>query len=107
MNDGSELNFAGRLIRRLGPNSQLINAPDGETVAAAEIQDSVKNAAAALLSAGLQAGDRVLISCGLSPASTLAYLGALYAGLVPVLLEDRSLESIGETLASRTRSKEF
>src|ERR1700678_2592130 len=79
MNDGSELNFAGRLIRRLGPNSQLINAPDGETVAAAEIQDSVKNAAAALLSAGLQAGDRVLISCGLGPASTLAYLGALYA----------------------------
>lgn len=105
MNDRSELNFAGRLIQRLGPNSQLINAPNGETVAAAEIQDSVKNAAAALLSAGLQAGDRVLISCGLSPASTLAYLGALYAGLVPVLLEDRSVESIGETLCSRTRSK--
>jgi acyl-CoA synthetase (AMP-forming)/AMP-acid ligase II len=105
MNGSSELNFAGRLLRRLSPNSQLVDAPSGEVISAAEIRDSVTRAAAAFLSAGLQTGEPVLISCGLNPVSTLAYLGAMYAGLVPVPLDDRSIETTGESLASRTRSK--
>jgi acyl-CoA synthetase (AMP-forming)/AMP-acid ligase II len=105
MNDPAELNFAGRIIRRLGSTSQLVNAPSGQTISAAEIRDSVRSVAAAFLTAGLCAGDRILIGCSLSSASTMVYLGAMYAGLVPVPLEDRSLESTGESLSLRTRSK--
>jgi len=101
----SELNFAGRLIQRLGPNSQLVDAPSGATISAAEIRDSVANAASAFLRAGLRAGDSLLVSCSIGPASTLTYLGAMYAGLVPVPVEDRSVETTGELLCSRTRSK--
>jgi acyl-CoA synthetase (AMP-forming)/AMP-acid ligase II len=105
MNESSELNFAGRLIRRLGSNSQLIEATTGETISAAEIRGLVVGAAAGFLSAGLRAGDPVLVSCGLSPASTLAYLGAMYVGLVPILLEDRAFDSSGESLCLKTRAK--
>jgi acyl-CoA synthetase (AMP-forming)/AMP-acid ligase II len=105
MNDPATLNFASRLIQRLGPKSQLVDAPSGETIGAAEIRSSVKNAAATFLSAGLKAGDLILISCRLSPASTLAYLGAIYAGLVPIPLEDRSAENAGESMVAKIRIK--
>jgi hypothetical protein len=42
-----------------------------------------------LISAGLRKGDRVLIGCSLSPSSALVYLGAMYAGLVAVPVEER------------------
>ena len=99
------MNFAGRLVRRLGPNSQLIDAATGKTISATEIRGLIVGAAAGFLSAGLRTGDPVLVSCGLSPASTLAYLGAMYAGLVPLLLEDRALDTSGESLCSKTRAK--
>ncbi len=105
MQRSSELNFADRLIRRLGPNSRLIDAVSGQTVSAGEIQDGVLAAAEMFLSAGLQSGEPLLIGCALSPASTLAYLGAIYAGLVPILLEERALASTGEALAGKTRCR--
>jgi len=95
MQRSSELNFADRLIRRLGPNSRLIDAVSGQALSAAEIRDAVLAAAEVFLTAGLQSGEPVLIGCALSPASTLAYLGAMYAGLVPILLEERALASSG------------
>ena len=105
MKASSEGNFAGRLIRRLGPNSRLIDAASGEIISAAEIRGSIVGAAARFLSAGLQTGDAVLIGCDVSPASTLAYLGAIYAGLVPIPLEERTLQSAGESLCLKTRTK--
>jgi acyl-CoA synthetase (AMP-forming)/AMP-acid ligase II len=105
MQRSSELNFADRLIRRLGPGSQLIDAASGQTLSAAEIRDGVLASAEAFLSAGLQAGEAMLISCALSPASTLAYLGAMYAGLVPILLEERALASSGESLFIKARCR--
>src|SRR5262245_6480826 len=105
MKDSSKVNFASQLIRRLGPNSQLIDATSGETISAEEIRGSIVGSAAGFLSAGLRAGDPVLIGCGLSPASTLAYLGAMYAGLVPIPLEDRVLDSSGQSLCLKTRTK--
>jgi len=101
----SELNFAGRLIRRLGPNSRLIDAVSGQVLSATEIRDAVLAAADAFLGAGLQSGEVLLIGCALSPASTLAYLGAMYAGLVPILLEERALASSGESLFIKTRCR--
>ncbi len=101
----NDSNFAGRLLRRLGENSHLIDAATGQTLPGKEVPGLIVGFAAGFLSAGLQAGDRVLISCGLSPASTLAYLGAMYAGLVPVLVDERALATTGESIAARARAK--
>ena len=101
----NDANFAGRLIRRLGTNSHLIDAAAGQTLSGKEVPGLVVGFAAGFLSAGLQVGDRVLISCGLSPASTLAYLGAMYAGLVPVLVDERALATSGESILARARAK--
>ena len=98
-------NFAGRLLRRLGENSHLIDAATGQTLYGKEVPGLIVGFAAGFLSAGLQAGDRVLISCGLSPASTLAYVGAMYAGLVPVLVDERALATSGESVLARARAK--
>jgi acyl-CoA synthetase (AMP-forming)/AMP-acid ligase II len=101
----NDSNFAGRLLRRLGENSHLIDATTGQTLSGREVPGLVVGFAAGFLSAGLQAGDRVLISCGLSPASTLAYLGAMYAGLVPVLVDERALAILGESIHARARAR--
>jgi len=101
----NDSNFAGRLLRRLGKNSHLIDAATGQTLSGKEIPGLIAGFAAGFLSAGLQAGERVLISCGLSPASTLAYLGAMYAGLVPVLVDERALATSGEPILARARAK--
>jgi acyl-CoA synthetase (AMP-forming)/AMP-acid ligase II len=105
MNESGEFNFAGRLLQRLGRNSQLIDATSGEALDAAVIRNSILGNAAGFLATGLQPGDPVLVGCRLSPASTLAYLGAMYAGLVPIPLEERTLDSSGESLCSKTRAK--
>jgi len=105
MNRSAELNFAGQLVRRLGPNSCLIDAATGETVPARSFPGFVAGFAAGFLSVGLEPGDRILIGCGLSPASTLAYLGAMYAGLVPVPLEERDLSMSGEPVCTTTQAK--
>jgi acyl-CoA synthetase (AMP-forming)/AMP-acid ligase II len=101
----NDSNFAGRLLRRLGENSHLIDAATGQTLSGKEIPGLVAGFAAGFLSADLQAGDRVLISCGLSPAGTLAYLGAMYAGLVPVLVDERTLATSGESILARARAR--
>jgi long-chain acyl-CoA synthetase len=101
----NDSNFAGRLLGRLGENSYLIDAATGQTLFGKEVPGLIVGFAAGFLSAGLQAGDRVLISCGLSPASTLAYLGAMYAGLVPVLVDERGLATLGESIRVRARAK--
>jgi acyl-CoA synthetase (AMP-forming)/AMP-acid ligase II len=100
----AESNFAGVIVRRLGPNSDLIDAATGQTFRSAEVQGLIIGFAAGFLSAGLRPDDRILVGCSLSPASTLAYFGAMYAGLVPILLESRALSDSGEALCRRTRA---
>ena len=99
------MNFAGRLVQRLGKNSHLIDAATGETLPAADVPGLIVGAAASLLSAGLRPGDAVLIGCGLTPASSLTYLGAMYAGLVPIPLEDRAIAAFGEALCLKTKAR--
>ncbi|HMK85226.1 MAG TPA: class I adenylate-forming enzyme family protein [Steroidobacteraceae bacterium] len=98
-------NFAGRLVERLGGNSQLIDAPTGEVVTAAELPAAVARFAAAFSSLGLRFGDRILIACNLSPESSLAYLGALFGGFVAVPLTESALAASGETLALKTGAR--
>ena len=88
-----ESNFAGRLVERLGPGSCFIDAATGRTIGPEELPRLIAASGASLLSAGLSVGDRVLIGCTLSLPSALAYLGAIYAGLVAVPVEERALRS--------------
>jgi acyl-CoA synthetase (AMP-forming)/AMP-acid ligase II len=40
-----------------------------------------------------------------NPESTLAYLGAMYAGCVPVLVDDRMLAASGDAVFAKARAK--
>jgi acyl-CoA synthetase (AMP-forming)/AMP-acid ligase II len=105
MSKSSDVNFAGRLVGRLGENSVLTEAASGRTLRGREIADAVVGHAAGFLASGLQARDRVLISCGVNAASTLAYLGAMYAGIVPVLLDERMLAASGSAAFMKANAK--
>src|SRR3989304_8995154 len=90
-----QCNFAGRLVQRLGASSCLIEAATGETIGPPDLPRLVSSFGAGLISAGLRKSDRILIGCLLSPSSGIAYLGAMYAGLVPVPVEEGALGSSG------------
>jgi len=100
-----ERNFAGRLVKRLGPSSHLIDAATGATICPEDLPRLIAAYGASLRSAGLKAGDRVLIGCSLSPSSTLVYLGAIYAGLVAVPVEERAVSATAPMLLKATGAK--
>ena len=81
-------NFSGRLLNRLGEHSSLIDAATGEAILRSDLHRIIIDFSASLLSNGLNPRDRVLIGCTLSPSSSVAYLGAMYAGLVPIPMEE-------------------
>ena len=105
MRSSREWNFAGRLVNRLGKDSDLIDAATGQRFPAADVPGLIVGFGAGFLSIGLRPGDRVLISCGLNPASTLAYLGAMYAGCVPVLVDERTLAASGDLVFAKAHAK--
>ena len=105
MHNHGECNVAGRVVRRLGERSCLIDAVTGQNLPGRDLPGLVVGFAAGFLSAGLRPGDRVLVVCDLSPASTLAYLGAVYAGIVPVPVEGRLLARSGDLLLAKSRAK--
>lgn len=98
-------NFAGRLAKQLGVRSCLIDAATGETIPSSDLPQLISTFGANLLSTGLKAGDRILIGCALSPPSSIAYLGAMYAGLVPVPVEESVLASSISDLLKRTGAR--
>jgi acyl-CoA synthetase (AMP-forming)/AMP-acid ligase II len=103
--NSSEANFAGRIVKRLGNASSLIDAASAESVPAPELPHRILEFAQGFLASGLQPADRILIACSLTPASTLAYLGAIYAGVVPIPIEERLLDASGAALLSRSHAK--
>ncbi len=111
MHKGSGANFAGLLLQRrekvqgLGEASSLVDASTGQVVSSAELPRRIVEFAAGFLASGFEPGDRILLSCALTPASTLAYLGAIYAGIIPVPVEERLLAASGEALFSRSQAK--
>jgi len=98
-------NFAGRIVQRIGENASLIDAPTGTEHRGAEIRDLIAGFAAGFLEAGLCPGDRILIRCGIAVSGALAYLGAMYAGMVPVPVEDRLFETFRDGLILKARPK--
>ncbi|MGB7437631.1 MAG: class I adenylate-forming enzyme family protein [Candidatus Acidiferrum sp.] len=105
MTGTAECNFAGRLVRRLGPGSSLIDAATGRTIGPEDLPRLIAACGASLRSAGLREGDRVLIGCSLSLPSALVYLGAIYAGLVAIPIEDRAVRDSAATLLKATEAK--
>ena len=99
------LNFGARLVERLGENSALIESASGQTFRAAEISALVAGFAARFLSAGLRPDDRVVISCGVNLESALAYIGAMYAGIVPVLIDERTHSASGDLIFQKAQAK--
>jgi len=69
------------------------------------VRDRIKGFAAAFIAAGLTAGDRVMIGCNVSPASTLAYLGALCAGLIVVPVNERGFATSGKGVFEATGAR--
>ena len=101
----AQRNFAGRLVERLGPCSYLIDAANARTICPEDLPRLVAAYGASLLSAGLRQGDRVLIGSCLTPAAALVYLGAIYAGLVAVPVEERTLRTSLSVLLQATGAK--
>jgi len=100
-----EWNFAGRLVERLGPGSCLIDAATRQKISSEDLPRLIAAYGTAFLSAGLRKGDRVLIGCSLTPATALVYLGAIYAGLVAVPVEEREVRQSARTLLEVTGAK--
>jgi long-chain acyl-CoA synthetase len=98
-------NFAGRLVEGLGPDSHLIDAAAGHSIGPADLPRMIAAVGAALLSSGLKEGDRVLIGCTLSLTSVLVYFGAMYAGLVAVPVEERTVRESAQMLLEVTGAK--
>jgi acyl-CoA synthetase (AMP-forming)/AMP-acid ligase II len=93
------------LFSRLGDGSDLIDAATGEVIPAKDVAARIRGFAIGFTSAGLRPGDRVLISCNLNPATNLAYLGAMYAGLTVVPVNERGLSMSGEAIFRTTMAR--
>jgi acyl-CoA synthetase (AMP-forming)/AMP-acid ligase II len=105
MTASAEWNFAARLTERARGRSLLIDAPTGQRLDPEGLVRAVSGFAAAFRAAGLRAGDRVLVGCDLSPSSSLAYLGIMYAGLVAVPMNERDLASSGAAIAGKVAAR--
>jgi acyl-CoA synthetase (AMP-forming)/AMP-acid ligase II len=98
-------NFAGRLVQGLGDRSCIIDAATGHAIEPKDLPRLIAACAVSLKSAGLKEGDRLLIGCTLSVPSALVYLGAMYAGLVAVPVEDRAVRDSGSMLLEATGAR--
>lgn len=101
----AEGNFGGRLVARLGPDSRLIDAATRRVIRPEDLPGLIAAHGRSLLSAGLKKGDRVLVGCTLSPATALAYWGAIYAGLIVVPVEERAMVESLPTLLDTTGAR--
>lgn len=105
MNRSADWNFAARVVSRAAGRSALIDAPTGEIIQPADFADAVGRFAAGYLATGLCIDDPVVIVCDLSSISSLAYLGAMYAGLLPVPVPQKNWANSIEAILSKTRAK--
>lgn len=105
MRVATDCNFAARVLARLDDESVLIDAATDEVVDAARIRVAVADFASWFASAGLDPGMRVLIGCSVSPGCALAYLGALFGGLVAVPVNESALDTMGEALSRKVGAR--
>lgn len=93
------------MVNRLGEHSCLVDASTDETISPSELRRAIIGFANRLISSGLGPRDRILLGCSLSPASSIAYLGAIYAGIVPIPVEQGTLVASVTPLLSGTGAR--
>ena len=98
-------NFAALVVERLGRTSCLTDAVTGQGCRPGELPQRIAATGSALRAAGLAPGDRLLLGCSLTPASALVYLGAIYAGLVAVPVDERLLTAAGDAMVELTGAR--
>src|SRR5256885_12607362 len=82
---GPAFNFAGHLIElNAGRSDKLAYVDDHETLSYGELADRIRRMASALVHAGLRREDRVLLLMHDNNDWPVSFLGAMYAGIVPV-----------------------
>lgn len=101
----ADWNFAGRLLQRLSADSYLIDAATGHSIRPEQLPRMIEAYGTSLRKAGLVEGDRLLIACTLSLSSALVYLGAIYAGLVAVPVDERVVRDSAAALFQATGAK--
>ncbi len=81
-------NLAGHVLARAGtldkPALTILHPEADETLTYAQLIHLTQSTATALLALGLTPGDRILLRLGNSLAFPILYLGAIWAGLVPI-----------------------
>ena len=81
-------NLAGHVLARAAtldkPALTILHPDHDETLTYAELLRLTQGCASALLTLGLTPGDRILLRFGNTLAFPILYLGAIWAGLVPV-----------------------
>ncbi|MFO1203565.1 MAG: class I adenylate-forming enzyme family protein [Tabrizicola sp.] len=81
-------NLAGHVLTRAAtldkPALTILHPDRDESLAFADLLHLTQSAATALLSQGLNPGDRILLRLGNTLAFPILYLGAIWAGLVPI-----------------------
>lgn len=84
----SAFNLAGHVLSRAPtlakPALSILHPEADETLTYAQLLRLTQGCATALLARGLTAGDRVLLRLGNTLAFPILYLGAIWAGLVPI-----------------------
>jgi acyl-CoA synthetase (AMP-forming)/AMP-acid ligase II len=105
MGSGETNNFGGQLVQRLTESSCLVDAATSISITGYELRDRILEWANGLKEAGLNKGDRIIIGCTVSSHNALAYLGAIYAGLVAVPVEEPTLAKIGCELATKVDAR--
>jgi benzoate-CoA ligase len=82
---GEKFNFAQHLIaRNAARGAKTAYIDDAGTLSYAELAERIRRTAAALLAAGLRREERVLLLMHDCNDWPVAFLGAMYAGIVPV-----------------------
>lgn len=81
-------NLAGHVLARAAslhkPALTILHPERDETLTYADLLHLTRSTATALLSHGLRPGDRILLRLGNTLAFPILYLGAIWAGLVPI-----------------------
>jgi long-chain acyl-CoA synthetase len=94
-------------VERHGRRAALIIKPGFRTRiwTYADIGDQVPRVAAVLRGTGIQPGDRLLIWAVNRPEWGISFLGALWAGAVPVPVDVRSTDELVTKIAAQTGAK--
>lgn len=99
------MNFVAHLIERFSAESHLTDAASGVSIGGQDLSGEIASMGTAFLEAGLKGGDRLVLCCDLTPSTAIAYLGAIYAGLVAVPVDQKVFREKAEDIFETTEPR--